>query len=150
MAQETVIDIAKASVVAYNEKNWTAAETALSPEIIYEEIATQRKPKGIREVLAAWRGWAEAIPDSKATFQNALASGNTVVLEMTWRGKQTGQLQTPGGPLAPTGKSIEIQACQIIEVEGTKAKRIRHYFDMATLLQQLGAEIQSKQVAEKR
>jgi steroid delta-isomerase-like uncharacterized protein len=150
MAQD-IIDIAKASVIAYNEKNWNAAETALSPEIIYEEMATQRKPKGIRDVLAAWRGWAEAFPDSKATFQNALASGNTVVLEMTWRGKHTGPLQIPGGgPLPPTGKSIEIQACQILDVEGTKAKRIRHYFDLATLLKQLGAEIQTKQVAEKR
>jgi steroid delta-isomerase-like uncharacterized protein len=150
MAQDTVIDIAKASVIAYNEKNWNAAEAALSPEIVYEEIATQRRPKGIRDVLAAWRGWAEAIPDSKATFRNAVASGNTAVLEMTWRGKQTGTLQTPDGPLPPSGKSIEIQACQIIEVEGTKATSIRHYFDMATLLQQLGGAIQSRQVAEKR
>ena len=150
MAQDPIIDIAKASIIAYNEKNWTAAEAALSPDVIYEEIATQQKPKGIRDVLAAWRGWAEAIPDSKATFKNALTSGNTVVLEVTWRGKQTGPLQLPSGTLAPSGKSIEVQACQIIEVEGTKAKKIRHYFDMATLLHQLGVDIQPEQVAGRR
>jgi steroid delta-isomerase-like uncharacterized protein len=149
MAQD-IIEIAKASIIAYNDKNWSAAEAALSPDIVYEETATQRKPKGVREVLTAWRGWAEAFPDSRATFQNALVSGNTVVIELTWRGKHTGLLQLPSGSLPPTGKPIEIQACQIIEVEGTKAKRIRHYFDIATLLQQLGAEIQTKQAAERR
>jgi hypothetical protein len=47
-------------------------------------------------------------------------------------------LQLPSGPLAPTGRSIELRACQIIEVEGGKTRTITQYFDMATLVQQLG------------
>ena len=45
-----------------------------------------------------------AIPDSKATFHTASASGNTVVLEVTWHGTHTGPLQIPGGDIAPTSR----------------------------------------------
>jgi steroid delta-isomerase-like uncharacterized protein len=66
-------------------------------------------------------------------------SGNTVTLELTWRGTHTGPLQTPTGALPPSGKTIGIRACQVVEVADGKVQAVRHYFDMATLLQQLGA-----------
>jgi predicted ester cyclase len=37
-----------------------------------------------------------------------------------------------------TGKPIEIRACIISEISGDKARSQRHYFDMLTLLEQLG------------
>jgi len=62
-----------------------------------------------------------------------------VTLEITWRGTHTGPLQTPGGALPPSGRKMEIRACQVVEVADGRVNAIRHYFDMATLLQQLGA-----------
>ena len=138
MAQQSLIDIAKAPIIAYNEKNWDAVKASVTSGFVYDEVATQRRVQGINDFLAAWRGWATAIPDSKATFHSALVSGNTVVLEVTWRGTQTGPLQTPHGEIAPTGKKIDIRACQVIEIAGDKPQAMRHYFDMATLLSQLG------------
>jgi hypothetical protein len=45
----------------------------------------------------------------------------------------------PKGPIAPTGKRIEIRACNVVEIaESGKTKLQRQYFDMATMLQQLG------------
>jgi predicted ester cyclase len=61
-----------------------------------------------------------------------------VVLELTWNGTHKGPLPTPQGPIAPTGKRIEIRSCFVTEIAGDKAKLQRHYFDMATMLQQLG------------
>lgn len=137
MAQ-SLIDTAKAPIIAYNEKDWNAVKAAVVPGFVYDEVGTQRKVQGINDFLAAWRAWARAIPDSKATFHNALVSGNTVVLEVTWRGTHTGPLQMPSGEVSPTGNKIEIRACQVIEIGGDKAQAMRHYFDMATLMQQLG------------
>jgi len=107
---------------------------------LYDEVGTGRKVQGLDQVLALWRGWATALPDSKATFHSALVSGNTVVLEVTWRGTHTGPLEMPKGPIAATGKRIELRACNVIEIsaERGKAKLQRQYFDMGTLLQQLG------------
>jgi steroid delta-isomerase-like uncharacterized protein len=141
MAQSSVlniVDTAKATILAYNDKNWDAVRKASAPNLVYDEVATARNVRGLEDVLKVWQGWAEAIPDSKATFQNELVSGNTVVLELTWRGTHTGPLQTPAGTLQPTGKKINLRAVQIIQMSGDKTTSVRQYFDMATLLQQLG------------
>ncbi len=140
MAQQSVVDIAKAQVIAYNEKDWDKVKAGVTPGMVYEELGTQRKVEGVDNVLAVWKGWATAMPDSKATFNSEIASGNTVVLEMTWRGTHKGPLKMPSGDIPATGKNIELHACQVVEVANDKVKSVRHYFDMGTLLRQLGVE----------
>jgi steroid delta-isomerase-like uncharacterized protein len=136
MSQQ-LIDAAKALTVAYGKKDWEAIKASVSPGFTYDEVATHRKVQG-DEFIACWKSWATALPDSQATFSSATASGDTVVLELTWRGTHKGPLQMPTGPVAPTGKTIELRACQVFQIVGGKPQSMRHYFDMATLLQQLG------------
>ena len=138
MPQQSNVEAAKSSVIAYNDKDWSAVRAAITPGAVYDEVGTHRKVQGADEVIALWRGWATAMPDSRATFDNVCESGNTVVLELTWRGTHTGPLQTPAGQIPATGKKFELRACQIVEVADGKSRVIRQYFDMATLLQQLG------------
>jgi steroid delta-isomerase-like uncharacterized protein len=141
VSPQALIDAAKAPILAYNEKNWDKMRSSVTPDFVYDEVATGRKAQGADAVLPLWQGWAQAFPDSKATFNNALVSGNSVVLEVTWKGTHKGPLQTPKGAIAATGKAIEIRACTTIEMAGGKAKLERHYFDMATLFEQLGVKI---------
>lgn len=136
---QTLINAAKGMILAYNEKDWVKAKTTITPDFVYDEVATGRRTSGADAALEAWKGWAQAFPDSKATFQAAHTSDDgTVVLELTWKGTHKGPLQTPTGSIPPTGKGIEVRACAIVEVKGDKARLQRQYFDMATLLQQLG------------
>ena len=135
---QQLIDAAKAPILAFNDKDWDAAKASLSPDSLYDEVATNRQARGAEQVIPLWQGWATAFPDAKATFQRELVSGNTVVLEQTWRGTHKGPLQTPGGTIPPTGKPIDVRACAVVEVAGERARRQRHYFDMATLLRQIG------------
>ncbi|MGI8960536.1 MAG: ester cyclase [Bryobacteraceae bacterium] len=81
--------------------------------------------QGTEEFLACWKGWATALPDSQATFNNAFVSGDTVVLEVTWHGTHKGPLQIPAGPVAATGKTIDIRACQVFQISGGKAQSMR-------------------------
>ena len=136
---QSVADTAKSQITAYNDKDWNAVAAVLAPGSVYDEVPTHRRVQGVNEIMDAWRGWATALPDSRASFDKVSVSGNTVTLELTWRGAQTGPLETPGGALPPSGRSIEIRACQVVEVADGKVQSVRHYFDMATLLQQLGA-----------
>jgi steroid delta-isomerase-like uncharacterized protein len=137
----SIVDVAKASVNAYNEKNWEKVRATLTPDCVYEEIATNRKAHGVNDTIALWQGWAKAMPDSKATFDNQIVKDNTVVLEITWRGTHSGPLQTPRGEIAPTGRRFELRACQIVNVSGERANTVRHYFDMNTLFQQLNISV---------
>jgi steroid delta-isomerase-like uncharacterized protein len=135
---ETPLQAAKAPVEAYNDKNWHRLRSVVTPDFVYEEVATQRRLEGIDAVIACWQGWARAFPDSRATFDKAFVSGNAVVLEVTWSGTHTGLLDLPGGPVAPTHRPIRLQSCQVLGLRNGKAESIRQYFDIATLLQQLG------------
>ena len=80
----SIANVAKASVNAYNEKNWDKVRASLTPDCVYEEVATNRKVRGVDETLTLWQGWARAIPDSRATFESQFVSENMVALEL-WR-----------------------------------------------------------------
>jgi steroid delta-isomerase-like uncharacterized protein len=138
MADKSILEVAKSQITAYNNKNWEAVKEALAADVVYDEAGTQRRVKGLEDVVSAWKGWAKALPDSKASFDKETVSGNTAVIEVTWRGTHSGPLQLPGKEIAATGKKIELRACQVIEVSGAKVQAIRHYFDMVTMLRQLG------------
>ena len=138
LSPKQLIAAAKAPLMAYNDKNWDAARASITPDFVYDEVATERKVQGVDNVMPLWKEWAEALPDSKATFDNAYVSGNTVVIELTWRGTHTGPLNLPSGPVPGTGKSIEIRSCNVFEITGDKASMQRQYFDMGTMLRQLG------------
>jgi steroid delta-isomerase-like uncharacterized protein len=134
-----VIEIAKASITAYNDKNWGNAKDILAPDAVYDEKGTHRRIQGADKIIEAFQGWAKAFPDSKASFVSAFASGDTAILELVWKGVHTGPLQTPAGIIPASNKPVEFPACQITQVEGTKVKRASHYFDMLTMLTQIGA-----------
>jgi steroid delta-isomerase-like uncharacterized protein len=138
ISQKQLIEAAKAPLLAFNNKDWDALRANLSSEFIYDEVATGRKPQGADQVIPLWQAWAEAFPDAKATFDNALVVDNTVILEITWRGTHQGQLQTPGGPIDATENRIDVRACFVVEMSGDQVREERHYFDMGTILQQLG------------
>jgi len=138
VSQKQLIDLAKAPLLACNEKNWDAVKASISPDFVYDEVATQRKVQGTDQTIAIWQGWATAFPDARATFRREVAAGNTVVFEVTWKGTHKGPLPTPEGAIAPTGKRIDVRACMVVEVLDDRATMHSHYFDMGTLLQQIG------------
>jgi steroid delta-isomerase-like uncharacterized protein len=140
MTQKSVADVAKEQVIAYNEKDWDRARGALTPDVVYDEVGTHRRIKGVDDVLTAWKGWATAIPDSRATFQSEFVSGNTAVLEITWKGTHEGPLNTGDREIPATGKKIELRAVQVVDVDNDRVRSVRQYFDMGTLLQQIGAD----------
>ena len=138
MSPQQLVNAAKAPILAFNEKNWDAVRASISPDFVYDEVSTDRKVQGADQVIPLWQGWATAFPDATATFQRELVCGNVVVLEQTWQGTHKGHLQTPDGAIPPTGNRIHVRACMTVEVVGDKAKMQRHYFDMGTILRQIG------------
>jgi steroid delta-isomerase-like uncharacterized protein len=135
----TVIETAKSATIAYNDKNWDKVKGVFAANGVYDEKATRRHVQSVGKIIETWQGWAKAIPDSKATFVSEYASGDTAIIEVVWKGTHTGPLQTLTGTIPPSNKRIEVPACQVIKVEGGKVKSFTHYFDMATLLRQIGA-----------
>ena len=133
-----VIEIAKAAVTAYNNKDWNELGKLLAADAVYDEKATSRRLEGSGRIIEALQGWAQAFPDSKGTFMREFTSSDTAILELVWKGVHTGPLQTPTGAIPASNKPIEVPACEVFRVEGGKVRGMTHYFDMLTLLNQIG------------
>jgi steroid delta-isomerase-like uncharacterized protein len=82
--------------------------------------------------------WATGFPDGEVTIERAAASGDQVTVEQMGRGTHTGPLQSPGGDIPATGKSVTLQLCDVFRIESGKIKSMRSYFDSASLLTQIG------------
>ncbi len=131
--------IAREAVDAFNASDWERTKALVTPDYLYNEVGTQRRIQGPEEVVAALQGWKQAMPDAKGTVTSALASGNTVALEITWEGTHTGPLEGPTGTVPASGNRQVTPAAQILIFEGDKIKENHHYFDMMSLLKQIGA-----------
>ena len=139
MGEQDVIRLARDAVDAFNESDWDRSRAQLTANTVYKEFGTQRSLKGPDEIIEALQVWKQAMPDVKGTVTNSFASGNTVTLEVTWRGTQTVPLVSPAGTIPPSGKSQTTPSAWVLEYDGDKVRESRHYFDMVTLLTQIGA-----------
>ncbi len=139
VTEQDVIQTARDVIDAFNRNDWERSAALLAPDALYDEVGTGRKLRGAAEIIRALQGWKQGMPDVKGTVTNAIANGNSVVLEVTWDGTQTGPMEGPGGTIPASGKRQKTPSAWIFEVEGGKMKESRNYFDMLSMLQQLGA-----------
>ena len=113
-----------------------AAAFAADCEVVSAPSGTTlHGPEGYKRLL---RVIAEAFPDSRVEPTNAFATEDQVVLEFTNRGTSIGPLYLPSGAFPATGRSYELRLCQVMQLRHGKIVRFRTYYDMLTLLEQLG------------
>jgi steroid delta-isomerase-like uncharacterized protein len=137
MIEQDNLKLARESIEAFNTKNWERFKACMQPEGVYDEKATQRRVQGADQAVQLSRAWTQTFPDAKGKVLNAVASGDTVVLELTWEGTQNGPLAAPTGDLPASGKRVTIPAVQVLTMQGGKIKETHHYFDFMSMLQQL-------------
>ncbi len=106
MADQDLIRIARDVVDAFNVADWERSRQPLTHNTVYNEVGTQRSLKGPDEIIGALQGWKEAMPDVKGTITNCIASGNTVTMEVSWTGTQTGPLVGASFTIPQSGKSM--------------------------------------------
>jgi steroid delta-isomerase-like uncharacterized protein len=137
---DTAVDLARESIECFNAGNFDRLRSLLADDSYEEEYSTQRHLDGADAQVDAARGWKEAFPDGHGTVHRAVADGNTVALELTWEGTQSAAMRTPDGQeMPPSNRHVSVHACEVMEIEDGKIHATRHYFDLMTLLQQIGA-----------
>ena len=137
---EKMVKIAREQVDAFNKGDWERVRAAHTSKSRLNELATERKVEGPEQIVELYKGWKQAFPDAAGTVTSAFASGDTAVLEVTWKGTHTGPLMTAEGTIPASGKRQETPAAIFYAFEGEKIKESRHYFDSLTLLKQLGVQ----------
>jgi len=136
----SAVDVARESIDCFNAGDFDRLRALLADDSYEEEFSTQRRLDGVDAQLEAAQGWKEAFPDGRGTVHAAYADGDTVTLELTWEGTQSGPMRTPdGGELPPSNKRGTVNACQVMQIEDGQIKVTHHYFDLMTILSQIGA-----------
>ncbi len=138
MTEQDLIQAACGVVDKFNASDWEGYEAALASDSLYDEVGTSRRIHGVDKIIPCLQEWQEAMPDVTGEVTSATATGDTVVLEVTWTGTHTGPLQSPGGVIPATGKQQTTRASWLMKFDGGKLEESRHYFDMLSFMQQLG------------
>ena len=94
----------------------------LTSDARYDEFGTERKIEGPDQIIELFKGWKTAFPDAAGTVTNAVANGNTAVLEVTWTGTDNGPLvrrwNDPGLGQAPGDTCRRLLRLRRIEDQG--------------------------------
>ena len=138
MTEQDLIQAARGVVDKFNASDWEGYEAALASDSLYDEVGTSRRVHGVDKIIPCLQEWKEAMPDVTGEVTSATATGDTVVLEVTWTGTHTGPLQSPGGVIPATSRQQTTRASWLMKFDGGKVEESRHYFDMLSFMQQLG------------
>jgi steroid delta-isomerase-like uncharacterized protein len=82
--------------------------------------------------------WANAFSDGRIEPTTFVAQGDLVVAEFTGRGTHTGPLRTPAGEIPATHRRVELPFIEVFRIRNGKVVESRSYFDVASMLAQLG------------
>ena len=93
----------------------------------------------MKKIEQTWKIGTQHFQKLKVEALNHVESGDTVVTELKMSGVNTGDLAQPDGSKIPaTGKSVEMNGCQVAVFENGKMKKSTQYYNMMTMMAQLG------------
>jgi steroid delta-isomerase-like uncharacterized protein len=95
--------------------------------------------RGRDELRPYLEGFAGAFPDARYRINWAIESGTSAALEGVYSGTHTGTLRMPDGTqLAATGRHVSVPFVTLFDVKDDKISSHRAYWDVATVMAQLG------------
>jgi steroid delta-isomerase-like uncharacterized protein len=113
---------------------------------LYSENCVNAQPhlpqpiKGKKATEEDLGGFFKAFPDGRLTANQTLVSGDTIAMEWTFTGSQTGPLTGPTGTIPPSGKRVSLKGAEFIRVDAQGLiVDERGYFDLVSFMTQLGA-----------
>jgi steroid delta-isomerase-like uncharacterized protein len=118
---------------AWNKRDFDRMRGLMHRDYTYTGGDGQEQ-KGPEAGLAVSRMIANAFPDGRIDVINMKEAGDTVLVEFIGRGTHRGDLMG----IAPTGRSVTIPVCEVLELRDGKIYREREYRDMVTMMTQLG------------
>ena len=118
---------------------WSSHDARVVDEVfaeqgVYEDVAAGRTIEGRQAIKGFLNQNFAAIPDFKVDVTKIFSTGGMVACEWVMSGTQTGDF--PGLPA--TGKSFTVRGASIAKVQDGTIVHWTDYYDMSTLLHQLG------------
>ena len=114
----------------------------LSPECAFEDMAVGERFEGHSGATEYYERWWHAFPDLTWHPQRRHFTEQGMVAELIARGTHRGSFFG----LEPTGRTIELSIVIIVEFADGRMSGERLYYDLASLLRQLGTRTIPRQL----
>ncbi|MBI3661529.1 MAG: ester cyclase [Acidobacteria bacterium] len=115
-------------VRAWNQHDFAALDTLLTPDAVHDDIAQGFHGQGPGQIKDFMRELIKLEPDFNWRLTTVVAAGSPLAAEWTWTATYTGP--SPGGPVV--GRRISGQGASIVVIENGRIKRFADYYDVAS------------------
>jgi steroid delta-isomerase-like uncharacterized protein len=120
-----------------NTQNYDDVREVFADDIVTEAPGAEPM-HGVEAFVAYGQGFHRGFPDGRIHLDRYVESGDVGVVEGRFTGTNTGALDTPGGAVPATGKSLELKFADVFRIRGGRIAEHRIYYDSMALLGQLG------------
>ena len=132
------IEVAEVLIGAFNDRKVERAMDLVDESAEWLMIpygVTNHGPEGYKK---HWELWTTAAPDCEIEIAELTPGPNVVTAEFIARGTHSGPLSTPKGEIPPSNNKVELRLCDVIRIREGRAYGSRIYFDMLSLMRQVG------------
>lgn len=129
------VQVVEAYADLWNEQNYANIPNVVSESfVLYDGIAPGGEVHG-HDGLEEWmHAFTSAFPDFHVDTLDAIAEGNTVVVEGRYTMTHEGEFDG----IPPTGRAVELRGMAKFLVDDGKVREHREYHDNQRILEQLG------------
>ena len=121
-------------LAAWNSHDTKKVLSFYTDDCVYEDLALGVVKRGKKELSDFINESFTGFPDFKFELKGCFFSTERACTEWVMTGTHSGDLPK----LRATGRTISVRGAGISEVKGDKLSRHTDYYDMVTLLRQLG------------
>lgn len=137
MATQDSVRTAETFYEAFNAHNLDGIERITSESFVGVGPDNPEARKG-RSALRRWvNEYIKAFPDCKWSKERFSGQDNVFVMQMTFAGTNTGPMEA-GQTIPPTNKTVHVPLAIVGVAREDKIEEVHAYWDMMTLLGQLG------------
>jgi steroid delta-isomerase-like uncharacterized protein len=118
----------------WSSHDWDHLLPLFTDDVVYEDVTLAAVNHGKQQLRAFGEAFFSSFPDVTFELTSRFASGSQGGVEWVMRGTHGGDM----GGISATGKHVEVRGASVMEFANGKIRRNSDYWDMATLLNQLG------------
>jgi len=127
---------------AYSKGDYEAFKQVVTPEYVWYDPSGSVKPRSLEETIEYGKMLRKSFPDLSFSIEEMFAGGDRVVSRYIMRGTQQGEF----AGLPATGNKSEMSGMMIHRIENGKVVEEREESDMLGFMEQLGMELEPKEV----
>lgn len=122
---------------AVNAKDLETIRDFGCPESAWLDVPFAFTSTGENAIIDPWKAWFDIFPDATCEVRSLDTGEDVVIAQGIGRGTHQGPFNSPAGLLPPSGRSMEVQFCDVYRLRDGKIVRADSYFDFFGLLKQL-------------